>query len=200
MSAKFAILLSLAVLLVCAFTVRRNTFSRAAQQDVLPLDSPSQQSVVPDHVVYNSLFRKVVRLREKTNEVQKHNRMDGSKYFPMQREAKLSESQAVALEAIAFACRQQVTEVDKKANAIIQAFQSRFHGGRVPPGGSPPPPPELRALWDERTAIILRARDNVRAALGEEEFVRFDNYAKFHYGANTSNVTIEPVRPKQLSK
>jgi hypothetical protein len=199
MRIKFAILSCLAVLLVCAFTVRRNTLTKAVHHDLSLRDNSSQQNV-PDHVVYNSLFRKVVRLREKTRQLQSQNTIDGRNYHPLQREAKLSEDQAATLESIAFACRQQVIEQDNKANAIIQAFQSRFPGGRVPKGGSPPPPPELRALWGERMAIILRARDSLRAALGEEEFGRFDDFAKLHYGANKSDVTIDPVRPKQKSR
>lgn len=200
MLTKIAMASCLAILLISAFTVQRNSVSKAVHQDLSPRGYPPQQRAIPDHVVYNSLFRKVVRLREKTTELQSQNGIEGRNYFPVQREAKLSEAQATALEAIAFACRQQVTERDKKANAIIQAFQSRFPDGRVPEGGSPPPPPELRALWEERTAVILRARDSLRAAFGEEEFARFDSFAKLYYGANTSEVTIDPVRPKRKFK
>lgn len=200
MRTKFAILLCLAIVLVCVFTVRRKTLTKAAHQDSSPRGYPSQHSAVPDHVVYNSLFRKVVRLREKTKELQSQKRIDGRNYFPMQREAKLSEAQATTLETIAFTCRQQVTERDNKANAIIQAFQLRFPGGRVPDGGSPPPPPELRSLWEERTAIILNARESLRMAFGDEEFGRFDNFAKLYYSANKADVALDHVRPKRKSK
>jgi hypothetical protein len=78
--------------------------------------------------------------------------------------------------------------------------KGRFPDGKLPKSGSPPPPPELKALWEERNAIILRARDQIRAVFGEEEFARFDNYAKYHHGANTSRVTINPVNPKSKRK
>jgi hypothetical protein len=55
-------------------------------------------------------------------------------------------------------------------------------------------------MWEERNAMILRARDQLRAAFGEEEFARFDNYAKFHYGANASPVTPNPVSPQTKQK
>jgi len=51
-------------------------------------------------------------------------------------------------------------------------------------------------MWEERIAMILRARDQLRATLGEEEFARFDNRAKFYYGMNKSPVTINPVGRK----
>jgi hypothetical protein len=200
MLTKFAIVSCLAILLISAFTVHRNSVSKAHYEHLSPRSYPPQQSAIPDHVVYNSLFRKVVRLREKTKELQSQNGIEGRNYFPMQREAKLSEAQATALEAIAYACRQQITERDKKASAIIQAFKSQFPDGRVPEGGSPPPPPELRSLWEDRTAVILRARESLRTAFGEEEFARFDNFAKLYYGANTSEVTIDPIRPKRKFK
>jgi hypothetical protein len=55
-------------------------------------------------------------------------------------------------------------------------------------------------MWEERNAMILRARDQLRAVFGEEEFARFDNYAKFHYGTNKSPVTINPVNPNPAQK
>ncbi|HEX8847317.1 MAG TPA: hypothetical protein VF791_21920 [Pyrinomonadaceae bacterium] len=198
---RIVIFSCVAVLLAGAFTFSRNTSSKAVHQDLPPHAHPSQQSpVVPDYVVYNFLFHKVTRLREKTRELQAQGRVEQKPYFPLQREARLTEGQATALEAVAFACRQQVKQQDEKAKAIINAFQSRFPGGKVPEGGSPPPPPELKTMWEERNAMILRARDQLRAAFGEEEFARFDNYAKFHYGANKSPVTVNPVSPKSKQR
>lgn len=194
---RLLILACLVLLLAGAFSLNRNTFSKAVPQNLPSPAHPSTDNpAVPDYVVYNFLFRKVVRLREKTRALQAQGRIGQKPYFPLQREAGLSEGQANALEAIAFACWQQVTRQNEKAQAIINAFQSRFPEGRIPQGGAPPPPPELKALWEERNAMILRARDQLRVAFGEEAFGRFDNYAKFHHGTNTSPVTINPVNPK----
>ncbi len=190
-----------AFLLVGALTIGRNA-TKAVRQDSHPQAHSSQQSpTAPDYVVYNFLFQKVVRLREKTTELQVQGRIGQKPYFPLQSEAGLTVSQATALEAIAFACRQQVRDQDEKAKAVIMAFRSsQFPGGRVPEGGAPPPPPELKTMQEERNAMILRARDQLRAAFGDEEFARFDNYAKFHYGTNTSPVTVNSVNPKATQK
>src|SRR6266446_182319 len=108
-----------AFLLVGALTVGRNATSKAVRQDSHPQANWSQQSpTAPDYVVYNFLFQKVVRLREKTTELQVQGRIGQKPYFPLQSEAGLTVSQATALEAIAFACRQQVRDQDEKAKAV----------------------------------------------------------------------------------
>jgi hypothetical protein len=185
-----------AVLLAVAFTLGRNATSKSVPKEPQQRHASEPSGEVGDYAVYGFLFHKVVRLHEKTHELQVQGRIGQKPYFAFQREAGLTETQATALEAIAFACRQRVTQQDEKAKAIINAFQARFPGGKLPESGAPPPPPELKILWEERNAIILRARDQLRAAFGEEEFARFDNYAKYHYGTNESPVKINPVIPK----
>jgi len=127
-----------AVVLVGAFTAARNTTTKAVRSNLPAQAHASLQSpVASDQVVYDFLFHKVVRLREKTRELQAQGRIGLKPYFPLQSEAGLTEGETTALEAIAFACREQVRQQDEKAKAIIIAFQSRFPGGRVPEGGAP---------------------------------------------------------------
>lgn len=174
---------------------------RASSRDV-QFNSPSPRTsaqkdwTVPDYTVYDFVFRKVTRLREKTRELQAQGRIAQTPYFPLQREAGLNKAQAVALEEIAFACQQELTRQDEKAKIIISAFQAQFPGGRVPKDGNPPLPPELKTMWEERNAMILRARDRLRTAFGEEAFARFDDYAKFRYGTNKAPVSNMTVGPK----
>ena len=133
---------------------------------------------VPDHATYDFFFRNIVRLRLKTSELQAAGKIAHKPYFPIQKDIGLTEEQAATVEQIAFDARQAVAAQDERAKAIITAFQARFPGGKVPEGGSPPPPPELKAMWKEREAIILRARDRIRASVGEEKFARVDNTPK----------------------
>ena len=181
MSARFAIFSCLVVLLLGTFIIARNSSSDITHQHLATLRRVPQQSPeLSDHAAYDFLFRNIVRLREKTSELQAQGRLTRKEYYPLKKDVGISDEHSVALEAIAFACRQQVTEQDEKAKVIIAAFQSRFPGGKVPGGGSPPPPPELKSMWEERKAIVLRARDQLRLALGEDEFLRLDRYAKSH--------------------
>lgn len=160
-----------------ALTVKRETHAAL-----------TSETIVPDHVVYGFLFQRVVSVKGKIKELQAQRRIARKPTFPLQKEANLSEAQAIQLEAIAFACQQEVAQQDEKARAIIIAFRSQFPDGRIPDGVTPSTPPELKVMWEERNAIILRARDQLRATLGEQEFHRFDQYAKFPYGADDVNI------------
>lgn len=187
-----AIALFLMVLFVSAFTVRRNSSIKAAHHaGSQRIQSSGQDPVVPDYVVYWTVFHKVVLIREKARELQAQGRLGQNRPAPLQQEAGLTQAQAIALEGIAFACEQQVKQQDAKAKVIADAFRAQFPGGRIPDNATPPaPPPELKVLWDERNAMILRARDQLRTAFGEEVFARFDGYAKSRFGKN-----VEPIAP-----
>ncbi|MBX5479284.1 MAG: hypothetical protein IRZ19_09415 [Pyrinomonas methylaliphatogenes] len=54
----------------------------------------------------------------------------------------------------------------------------------------PPPPAELQQLQRERNWIILRARDQLRAALGPQAFRQLDDYVKLKIVPN-----IKPALP-----
>jgi len=183
------------VLMLGVFTFGKKTISERVRASVprpeRPLEAQSQSA--PDHVVYGLMFARVVRLREKTREEQTKGHAVSNGYIPLQKEAELTPGQATALEAIAHSCQQRVRQQDERAKLIVTSFRSQFVDGRIPPGGAPPPPPELKVMWQERIDTILRARDQLREVLGQQEFTRLDNYVKFHYGTNTSPVTIRDV-------
>jgi hypothetical protein len=186
-----------AVLVIGVFTIGRNSSSKSVSRF-----SPPQAYAIPtspavsDDVAYDFLFRKVVRIREKTRELQSQGRIGPEPYFVLQKEAGLNRVRSTALEAIALACQQEVAKQDQRAMAIVKAYQLQFRAGRVPAGGHPPLPPELKAMWEERNAIVLRARDRLRSVFGEEAFAHFDDYVKFYYGTNKSPVSIKPAVSK----
>jgi hypothetical protein len=110
-------------------------------------------------------------------------------------EAGLNEEQARIFDEVAAECEREVHEQDRKAQVIIKRFRAQFPGGRVPNDESlPPPSPELVQMQNERNAIILRARDRLRRAFGEEEFSRFRQFVKVRIAPN-----IRPLSPAQLS-
>ncbi len=157
-----------AIACVSVFTLQPRTAS-VAQGQALP-----ETQRVPDHVIYGFSFRKVTLMQS---------RFAQTPYFPLQREANLTQEQARVLSEIASACMQEVQQKDERARVISGAFRAQFPGGIVPSGVTlPPPPPQLRVVWEERNASILRARDRLRAAFGEQAFARFDNYARFRFG------------------
>ncbi|HYN85410.1 MAG TPA: hypothetical protein VER32_09165, partial [Pyrinomonadaceae bacterium] len=112
------------------------------------------------------------------------------------REAKLDDRQAAALDRIAAETESKVEKLDKRAKEIINEARAAFPGGRIPEGQTPPEPPaELRAMQDERVGTLMKARDELRAALGEREFKRFDDYVRESIGKKVKPVRFDRPRP-----
>ena len=189
---RILIIICAVALLGSALTVSRNASSERTSHNSTAQHTAQQAAyTVPDHVVYGFLFRYVARNNERI--AQRHGRQ--TPYLSLQREANLTQGQARALSEIAATCEQEVSQQDARARVIISAFRAQFPNGIIPRGTAPPPPPaELQTMWEERNAIILRARDRLRAAFGEEAFARLDDFAKFRYGTNIRPVPSNPVR------
>jgi hypothetical protein len=162
-----------------------------------PQDGPQQASPeIPDFVIYRELFRHMQFLKQKAAEKEKKGE-DGSSYRNFhKRQAKLDDRQAAALDRIASACEAKVEQLDKRAKEIINAARAEFPGGRIPEGQTPPEPPaELRTMQDERVGTIMKARDELRAALGEREFKRFDDYVRENIAKKIKPVRFDRPRP-----
>jgi hypothetical protein len=94
-----------------------------------------------------------------------------------QRKANLNEFQARILDTVADECVRQLDVQDARGQLIINDFRKRFPPGKLPTGVKLPPPPlELTKMQEERDAMILRARDRLRIAFGEDEFQRFEGF------------------------
>jgi hypothetical protein len=190
-------LLILIILVVCIFAFGKTPINRNVRSDVLQNPPASRVSEVPEFVIYGFLFKKVSRLSEKTLELRSQGKIGQKPYYPMQKEAALSVAESMALEAIASACQREVDRQDERARIIIQAFRVKFPDGKVPKGTTlPPPPPELITMQEERNAIILRARDQLRVAFGEASFASLDNYVKFRYRPTSGPVSPILVSPE----
>jgi vacuolar-type H+-ATPase subunit I/STV1 len=136
---------------------------------------------VPEHVVYGLLFREVEAFKRKAEERehQDHGQDAASLRAHHKRRAKLNDHQDFVLGQIAANCQREVARLDRRAKAIIDAEKARHPFGRLKPGEAlPAPPEELGRLERQRTDAVLKARDQLRAALGEEEFRRFDDFAR----------------------
>ncbi len=90
--------------------------------------------------------------------------------------ANLSDYHAHTLDDVATQYVAEVLLVDARARLLIEAYRAQYPSGKVPHGEKPAPPPdELKQLREERDAIVLRHRDNLRSAFGDEEFTNFHN-------------------------
>jgi hypothetical protein len=134
---------------------------------------------VPDEVVYRHLFHHVSAFKKKAEEFRRAGKDGRSFETYFMRKAGLDEHQNQSLAELASEYEVEVGFLDARAKVIIDAYEAQYPGGRVPQGQSPKPPSaELRAMSEERDRMVLRYRDRLRAAFGEEGFAHFHAFAK----------------------
>lgn len=193
--------------LICAFLVGLTTYVVVlARHESTLIKSQPQAKSIPDPVLYAHLFRHVNLLKRKATEEERAGHNGDELRMLYKNQAALNEKQAASLDEIAAECERRVSELDAKAKVIIDQLKERFPGGKVPDGEQLPPPPlQLKTLSDERTWIILAGRDSLRAAYGEQEFARFDQFVKRHTKADLERPSdaqrfrpLAPTLPKSL--
>lgn len=184
------VLATVVVISVIAIQVATTTRQSAAEIRTHSLPTSENSPSVPEHIVYGMLFRNVTRNNERNRELLAKGTTT-KQYFAFKRELGFTAEQSRALTEIAADCEFQVKQQDRDAQLIIAQFRANLPKTRETP--APPPPPELKTMWEERNAIIVRARDRLQAALGGDTFERLDNFAKFRYGTNKAPVSLRPI-------
>jgi hypothetical protein len=168
----------------------------AAEPSARPLRSPD---ALPEPVLYGQMFLHVVALEQRAAALEKRGE-DGSQLrLRYKQSAELSDREDETLKTIARDCMARVTEQDRKAMEVIRAVRARTPDGQLARGEKAPVPQaelaELAALQAERDALILAARDRLRATFGEEEFVRLDAFARKTLGPHIRQIAPGIQRP-----
>lgn len=172
----------LAALCVSVLTLGLLAFGREGQSAPPTQEGPATQEEspeLPDQVAYLHLFRQIAAFKKRAEKLEREGKDSAALKTYFKRKAGLDDPDARVLDHIADQCERELQLQDAKAKAVIDAFKAQYPGGRVPHGELPKPPPaELRAMSEERDAIVLRYRDLLRASLGEEGFGRVQTFAK----------------------
>ncbi len=167
---------------VLVFTRQSPTSAKVTNQIVVARPNSPRP---PEHVAYLFLFRSTAQFRKRAVEAGRPKAIN-----PMlQKEAALNAVQTRKLDEITDDTLWEVEQQDAKARVVIQKFRAKYPNGIVPRGQKlPEPPPELQTMQEERNAIILRGRDRLRLALGEQEFSRFHEFTMKRFaGKNLMN-------------
>jgi hypothetical protein len=182
---RLVVILGLIVALATGLGLTRQQ-STGQSKDQSVQQKPAE---IPDHVMYRHLFHHAVALKNKAEEAEKKGE-DATQYRThFQRNAELSDYQANILTDIAAEYDQQEKLLEARAKPLIDAYKAQYPDGKVPHGQKPAPPPaELRALSQERDALVLRMKERLRATLGEGEFNHLDNFVKTRVAPNVKQL------------
>jgi hypothetical protein len=178
----FVTTLIVIVIAVGALISNNRTFSQSSsvvQPKAMPAQQPQQVLPLPEHVPYMFLFHHLVFLRQKGGEIEQQGKGKSVLLTRFQEKAGLTDTQFQILYQVASDCEQEIVKQDQKAMAVIEAMKAHYPDGKLPAGEAPPPlPPELITLQQEHDAIILRARDRLHQAFGEQAFGQFHAFVQ----------------------
>lgn len=167
------------------------SFSRQINSAV-PVSAENKSPEVPDDVVYRHLFRHAAAFKAKADELERQGKDAEHLRGFFKHKANLSDGQAQMLDEISSRCALEIKVLDERAKPIIEAYKAQYPNGQVPHGQLPAAPPaELRQLSQERNALVLRNRDELRAAFGEAAFGRFQEFVKNKVAPNVNSASAE---------
>jgi hypothetical protein len=178
MNKKILLPICLLVIVMGVVAFNSRTQSKTNPVKSAPAAVAPKPAQLPEHVPYMFLFRRLKNLEEQNRADEQQGKRKSGQLKKLYEELSITDDEAQVLLTAALECERQLAVQDEKAQVIIDNFRARnFPNGEYnQPGPLPPPPPELEAMQQERNAIILRARDRLRRALGEERFAHLHEF------------------------
>ena len=151
----------------------------AIEPPVLIAQNANRSTVVTaDADLYYRIFHHVAVLKSVADTAQQQGKDRSNLRQIVRLRAGLTDLEGQILERTSVQCDGDVLAQDAKAKKIIGQFHAQYPPGVINPSFPPKAPLELDAMWQERQKIILQARDNLRSALGEETYARFDQFVR----------------------
>lgn len=140
--------------------------------------APTSPSTIPNHVLYEQLFRMIVSVTEraKFQEVFEPQQQNYLRFY-FKNKLQLTDEQNRGLEKTAYEFMDALEPIDAQAKDIISQSRTAFPEGRVPAGSTVPEPPiALADLQEKRNLLALQFRDQLQKELGETVFQQFDQF------------------------
>lgn len=154
--------------------------------------APESEPAPPEYVVYGVLFHHVDDVQRQADEAASRGEDASALRATFQIQANLNTEQAQLLNTIASNCVRETAVQDAKALAIIRVFRTQHPPGKIKAGTTPPP--ELAQMQFERNEIILRAKEQLRVALGDEVFSRFSRFVMTRIASGLHPVPLQARR------
>ncbi|HSK70159.1 MAG TPA: hypothetical protein VK892_00580 [Pyrinomonadaceae bacterium] len=150
-----------------------------------------KQANIPDHVLYDKLFRMVVSLKKKaeSEETSAEERIGLTNFF--RNRANLTPEENQILQNISLEHIQQVTPIDAQAKIIIAQARAANPNGVV--HRNQPPPVELVNLQKRRDEMALRHRNRLKESLGADGFAKFDKYIREDFASRIQAIPLSSI-------
>lgn len=162
---------------------------------------PQASQPAPEHAVYNEFFYHVNFLRKKADKEEKGGKEAAQLRAFYKRQAKLDDAQNEKLSKAASDLERQLDLIDAKARKVIDKFRAGVKAMDIKPGQKmPEPPAQLKTMQAERDALVMRAKENLRANLGDEAFGRLDQYVRQNIAPRMTAQRFDRPRPENPNR
>lgn len=160
------------------------------------VSAPTAEPVtLPDHVLYESLFRMDLSFRRKSLEQELTGKPVTSLKVYFKENANLTDQEDETLRQTAIEFAQEIRPIDTRAQRMIAKIREQFLYGEVPEGGEVTPPPrELADLQDQRNVVVLRYRDKLLDLLGKDGSKKLDRFVRSDFAMNFQAIGELPRR------
>lgn len=147
---------------------------------------------IPDHVLYETIFRMRKMNREKSDKERKEGKAHDKKDDLLKKKFQLSDDEDAQLSQAADEFAEAIAPVDKRVNGLKDEYRKQFPKGQLKEGEQPPPPPlEITELQELRNAIVLNHRDKLQLALGSDSFGNVDKKVKGEFADGFRDLTTD---------
>jgi hypothetical protein len=161
----------------------------------MPATPSAATPLVPDYVLWESVFRLDLSFRRKAldQKLSGETATDLKTYF--KDEIGLTPEQDTILRETAIEYLGALQPINAQAVDLIAVLRKSFPDGWVRDGQEAPPPPQaLLDLQGKRNALALTYRDRLANRLGSKAFEQFDDFVKGKFAKNFQSIGPEKAK------
>lgn len=151
--------------------------SEGVERAELRSKTPEQNSEIPEYILYEQIFRLVVKFKKKAEERAAAGEATAGLQDYFQKEAKLNDVETGFLQDTAAMYVEEISIIDAQARVVIGNIRAGFSNEQsLSDKKIIEPPAELKELQKKREELALRYRDYLRDSFGPDRFRNFQNF------------------------
>lgn len=147
----------------------------------LAMASPQTEPGIPDHVLYDTVFRLDNNFRVKAQEQETAGEIPTAFKYYFKNEAGLTEGEDLILKQVAIEFLEEVQPTDAQAQQIVAGGDKGAETSVA-----------LNDLQEQRNAIVLSNRDKLTNLFGGKAFGRFNQYVRGNFALHFNSYQAQP--------